>query len=195
MFRVSIKFLIISFFVSGCATTTVEYEEPTVGDRTKVRFVASGHHVGEAVVVGFDNSECKNGKDRVSLFAKMHGNFIKSKRVGIPLWNYGDYAANAKEFYFEADKPNNFLIFKRPGGLGRSMSCGSFISTSFEKDKNYEIDFSTNGCTAVVYEIQESDGDYSRVPASIGNTNISSMPNSCIREYNNRIGTRIPFNN
>ncbi|KGJ90914.1 hypothetical protein [Colwellia psychrerythraea] len=195
MFRVSFKFLIVPFFVSGCATTVIEYEEPTVGDRTKVRFLASGHHGGEVVVVGFDNSECENGKNRVSLYAKMHGSFIKSKVVGIPLWNYGDYAANAKEFYFEADKQNNFLIFQRPGGLGTSMSCGSFISTSFETDKNYEIDFRTNGCIAVVYEIQESDGDYSRVPASIGNINISSMPNSCIREYNDRIRTKIPLNN
>ncbi|KZN61376.1 hypothetical protein [Pseudoalteromonas luteoviolacea] len=195
MFKVYAKLFVVAFFVSGCATTTVEYQEPTVGERAKVRFVSSGHHGGEAVVVGFDNAECANGTNRVSLYAKMHGNFTKSKKVGVPLWTYGDYAANAKEYYFEANKPNNFLIFKRPGGLGVSLSCGSFVSTTFEKDKSYEVDFNTNGCLSVVYEIKENEGEYSRVLKSIGNVNIASMPNACITEYNSRVRTRVPLNN
>lgn len=195
MFKVCTKLLIVSFLVSGCATTTVEYDEPTAGDRAKVRFVASGHHGGEALVVGFDTPNCENGQNRVSLYAKMHGSFIKSKKVGVPLWTYGDYAANAKEFYFEAGKPNNFLIYKKHSGVGVSTSCGSFITTSFEKDKNYEIDFNTNGCSAIVYEIQGIDGVYNRVRQSVGNNDISTMPNSCIQEYNNRVGTKVPLNN
>ncbi|TQF71339.1 hypothetical protein [Pseudoalteromonas luteoviolacea] len=195
MLKVSTKLLIVSFLVSGCASTTVDYEEPTAGDRAKVRFVASGHHGGEALVVGFDNAECANAKNRVSLYAKMHGSFIKSKKVGVPLWEYGDYAANAKEYYFEADKPSNFLIYKKHSGVGTSISCGIFVDMTFAKNKNYEIDFNTNTCLASVYEITEQNGEHSRVLKSNGNRHISSTPNACITEYNNRIGTKIPLNN
>ncbi|MCF2857176.1 hypothetical protein L1286_06835 [Pseudoalteromonas sp. SMS1] len=195
MFKVSAKLLVVSFLVSGCATTTVDYVEPTIGERAKVRFVASGHHGGETMVVGFDNAECGNAKNRVSLYAKMHGSFIKSKQVGVPLWQYGDYAANAKEYYFEANKPHHFLIYKKHSGVGTSISCGTFVDMKFESKRNYEIDFNTNNCLTSVYEITKQNGEYSRVLKSKGNRHISSTPNACITEYNNRIGTKVPLNN
>lgn len=137
--------------ITGCSTIT--YEEPKSGPVARVRFVTNTRSM--MVVRGYKSTECDDEHEMMRL---RNGFLLISdpKRLGIPLWDFHDNAA--KEFFIPADVPQTYL-FKVVEREGRMITkCGVFLKQTFEKNKDYELNYHLNGigCRIDVYELKRN---------------------------------------
>jgi hypothetical protein len=144
----TLSFFVMVSLLSGCATN---YVEQANGDLARVRFVAKDG-VGATNVNFYDGKNCEVKTQVTSLLGRTSVDlFPKEKRLGIPLWSYSPNAA--KEFNIPANVEKNVMIVQNFGGLGTGMACGAYFQVTYQKNKDYEVIFDSQKCTAEIYEI------------------------------------------
>ena len=155
-----IIFLLVGTFVlSNCATTSqIETES---GPTAKVRFTTNTGPV--TGLYELTNQDCDKHKRITPL---RNGILLvgKTRRLGMPLWDYHENAA--KEFLVPANK-THFYLFHSAGNDGRYVrNCGTFVSQKFEENKDYEVSYKWNDhkCYVDVNEIKKNEsGEFEKV--------------------------------
>ena len=163
MFRVTM-FALVALGMVGCRT--VMYEDPNSGDLAKVRF-ADTKGFGSVHLLRYDDDQCTESSEHMMMMIASIGiRHPHPRRLGLPLWNYRDEAAN--EVLIPADKPfvGTFLWGEITGAYGAAPighSAGVAFKITFEKDKDYEILLDDAGLHA--YELRtKPDGSAIRSP-------------------------------
>lgn len=151
------KCLILLFLLTGCA---VQYKVPTSGDTANVRI---GTRVGNdhTWVYGYSNAQCDDKKTWLRLIGEPMASWAESsKRLGMPLWDYPNGAAH--EILVPANKAQYIMAVQNH----YTFKCGTFISHTFDKNKDYEIIIGDqHRCSASIYEIvptSEQSTDFKR---------------------------------
>lgn len=173
-----IYLLIIS--LSGCASLT--YVEPQTGDRARVRFATDT--VSPTVLRVYDGEDCSGDEHewmRLRVGVLVTGSL---KRLGMPLWNYHDNAA--KEVYVSSDKPISAIFWGTEIAGNYHYQCGVPFSTSFQKDKDYEVKYiwGRTSCAVSVAEITaDSPGQYSLRLISNFNSKVANIESGCYKQF------------
>lgn len=148
---------ICAIWLGGCASRL--YIEPTQGERAKVRFATDT--TGISILRSYDDSTCNTNEQEWMRLRK--GTLIasKPKRLGIPLWEHHDNAA--QEVYVNADMPLTLMFvsstessaYKNGSIVTTTSSCGVPFTYKFEKNSDYEVAFAMQGvsCNVTISEI------------------------------------------
>ena len=136
LFRKIVFSIFIVPLVSGCST--ISYEEPSSGDRARVRFATDTFLI--TTVYGYSSKPCEAEEEWMRLRT---GRLINSspKTLGMPLWDYGDNAA--KEFYIPANAEIYIMFSGRVAiNSGRQETeCRVPIAYTFKNNHDYELLF------------------------------------------------------
>ncbi|MGP1715862.1 MAG: hypothetical protein ACTS9Y_01670 [Methylophilus sp.] len=131
--------ILLTFALAGCQS--LSYQEPTSGDRARVRFATNTESI--TVLYGYEDAACTiNEQEWIKLRTGVLVN-SNPKSLGIPLNHHNKNAA--KEVFVTTNKPLHFLfrgaVISRPIGKDNIRYCGNAFSYQFEKDKDYEVFF------------------------------------------------------
>ena len=177
------KFLLIPMAVvfgfSGCAG--LSYDQPTTGDRARVRFVTDT--TGVTVLRTYEGDDCA-GTEKEWMRLKRGVMYTSSvTRLGMPLWDYEEKAA--KEVYVASAKPLNAIFW---GTLyeGRwHYQCGVPITANFDAGKDYEIKYSWHPsmCRAVLYEIVQKGDQHELLKIKEFSNRSTTLRSGCLAQF------------
>lgn len=178
--RLSIFAIMASLFVTACSTLT--YQEPTAGQRARVRFVTDSSSVSVLRTYGDEN--CSTNE--VEWLRLRNGPLLNSspKRLGIPLWNYHDNAA--KEVYVEADKQINGLFQGgEPTGI-KVYLCGTPFTYSFQAHSDYEVRFrwAPKECRVTIAQVVDTQKGLELQEVAAFSNQATEANKGCIAAFN-----------
>lgn len=155
------------------ACTSLTYQEPTAGDRARVRFVTDSR--SPTVLRAYGDPSCQTAE--AEWMRLRNGPLINSspRKLGLPLWSYHDNAA--KEVYVESGKPLNLMFYgaeviQATATTQTVESCAVPWSYSFAPNRDYEVTFHSGGksCRVSVQEFTgNGDQAHTREVASFDN--------------------------
>jgi hypothetical protein len=152
--RLQLFTIAVSLSVAACSTLT--YQEPTSGQRARVRFVTDSDSSVVSVLRTYSDENCANNEaDWMKL---RNGQLLNSspRRLGIPLWSYHENAG--KEVYVEANKEIHGLFHGNEIFGGGTYSCGVPFSSSFKEHSDYEVRFkwAPKACRVTISQVVSS---------------------------------------
>jgi len=165
--RLMVRIVTLALFALGTVgCRTVMYEDPSSGDRARVRF-ANIRSSGSVHLFRYDDDQCTSSSEHLMMMISNMGiRHPTPKRLGLPLWSYRDAAAN--EVFISTDKPfvGMFLWGEITGVYGTAVeghSAGVAFRINFERNKDYEVLLDDAGLHA--YELRTMpDGNAIRSP-------------------------------
>jgi hypothetical protein len=153
--------------LAGCAT--LRYQEPASGPRARVRFVTNSASV--TVVSGAERPRCEGGEEEWMRLRVGSDLGSTKRRLGIPLWHYGDNAA--MEVYVRTDRPLLGVISSatnRPfGASGPHLECAVAYQAELREGEDYEVGYvalADGLCLVGVSRIVGRDGGFVREPVA-----------------------------
>jgi hypothetical protein len=177
--------------VGGCST--LPYNEPTDGTRTRARFVSSAGD-DTAFVRTYDDPGCQsNEQHMMSLRA---GYFVNAspRRLGLPLWEFHENAA--KEVYVQTTRPIHFMVAhtvadteKTNPLVSYTQRCGVAFTYKFDQGRDYELMFnrdSAERCSISINELVVRDGAPQRVRLAKFENRLTAETQSCMEALRKR---------
>jgi hypothetical protein len=178
--RIQVFTIAASLSVAACSTLT--YQEPTSGQRARVRFVTDSNEV--SVLRTYGDGNCATNE--VEWLRLRNGPLLNSspRRLGMPLWSY--HANAAKEVYVETNK-KIYGIFQGGEYTGvRTYLCGTPFSYSFQENSDYEVRFkwAPKECRVTVSQVADNQKGFELQELATFSNQATEANKGCLAAFN-----------